>query len=104
MACVLNILCVRIQVSVSTYHYFLIQFNSWTHACRVNENSYCAYSKKIGKVILVSDKNNYRPIAIVIALYKIFELCIMRMIEAHLVTSDNQFEFKHEHGTKSRIL
>ena len=36
-----------------------------------------------------SDKNNYRPIAVVIALSKIFELCIMRMIEAHLVTSDN---------------
>ena len=36
-----------------------------------------------------SDKNNYRPIAIVIALSKIFEVCIMRMIEAHLVTSDN---------------
>ena len=49
-----------------------------------------------------SDKNNYRPIAIVIALSKIFELCIMRMIElleAHLVTSDNQFGFKREHGT-----
>ena len=45
-----------------------------------------------------SDKNNYRPIAIVIALSKIFELCIMRMIETHLVTSDNQFGFKREHG------
>ena len=33
-----------------------------------------------------SDKNNFRPIAIVIALSKIFELCIMRMIETHLVT------------------
>ena len=43
--------------------------------------------------------NNYRPIAIVIALSKIFELCIMRMIEAHLVTGDNQFGFKREHGT-----
>ena len=46
-----------------------------------------------------SDKNNYRPIAIVIALSKIFEICIMRMIETHLVTSDNQFGFKREHGT-----
>ena len=46
-----------------------------------------------------SDKNNYRPVAIVIALSKIFELCIMRMIETHLVTSDNQFGFKREHGT-----
>ena len=46
-----------------------------------------------------NDKNNYRPIAIVIALSKIFELCIMRMIETHLVTSGNQFGFKREHGT-----
>ena len=34
-----------------------------------------------------------------LALSKIFELCIMRMIETHLVTSDNQFGFKREHGT-----
>ena len=46
-----------------------------------------------------SDKNNYRPIAIVMALSKIFELCIMRKIETQLITSDNQFGFKHEHGT-----
>ena len=46
-----------------------------------------------------SDKNNCRPIAIVMALSKIFELCIMRKVETQLITSDNQFGFKREHGT-----
>ena len=46
-----------------------------------------------------SDKNNYRPIAIVMALSKIFELCIMRKVETQLITRDNQFGFKREHGT-----
>ena len=46
-----------------------------------------------------SDKNNYRPIAIVMALSKIFELCIMRKVETQLITSDNQFGFKREYGT-----
>ena len=32
------------------------------------------------------DKNNYRPIAIVTAPSKIFELCIMNLIESHLLT------------------
>ena len=45
-----------------------------------------------------SDKNNYRPIAIVMALSKIFELCIMGKVETQLFTSDNQFGFKREHG------
>ena len=46
-----------------------------------------------------SDKNNYRSIAIVMALSKIFELCIRRKVETQLITSDNQFGFKREHGT-----
>ena len=45
-----------------------------------------------------SDKNNYRSIAIVIALSKIFELCIMRKEGTQLITSDNQFGFKREHS------
>ena len=46
-----------------------------------------------------SDKNNYRPIAIVTALSKIFELCIMNLIESHLHTQENQFGFKKKHST-----
>ena len=42
-----------------------------------------------------SDKNNYRPIAIVTALSKIVELCLMNLIELQLDTSNNQFGFKN---------
>ena len=30
---------------------------------------------------------------------KILELCIMKLLETHLLTSDNQFGFKPQHGT-----
>ena len=33
------------------------------------------------------------------ALSKICELCIMRKVETQLITNDNQFGFKREHGT-----
>ena len=46
-----------------------------------------------------SDKNNYRPIAIVITPSKIVELCIMRKVETQLITSESEFGLKHEHGT-----
>ena len=51
-----------------------------------------------------SDKNNYRPIAIVTALSKIFELCIMNLIESHLLTQENQFGFKKKHSTDLYIF
>ena len=47
-----------------------------------------------------SAKNNYRPIAIVTAMSKIFELCLAIIMDAHLVTSDNQFGFKPKHSTE----
>ena len=46
-----------------------------------------------------SDKNKYRPIAIVTAISKSFELCLMNLIESHLITKDNQFGFKKKHST-----
>ena len=36
------------------------------------------------KQVVTSDKNNYRPIVIVMALSKMFELCIMRKVETQL--------------------
>ena len=51
-----------------------------------------------------SDKNNYRPIAIVTALSKIFELCIMNLIESHLLTQENQIGFKKKHSTELCIF
>ena len=44
-------------------------------------------------------KNNHRPIAIVTAMSKIFELCLSRIMDAYLFTSDNQFDFKRKHST-----
>ena len=46
-----------------------------------------------------SDKNNYRSIAVVTAFSKIFELCIMNVIESHQVIQENQFGFKKKHST-----
>ena len=41
-----------------------------------------------------SDKNNYRPIALVTACFKIFELCLLKIIELYLDTPDNQLGLK----------
>ena len=46
-----------------------------------------------------SVKNNYRPIAIVTAMSKIFESCLSRIMDAYLFTSDNQLSFKRKHST-----
>ena len=46
-----------------------------------------------------SDKNNYRPIAIVTAISKLIELCLSKLLDTFLVTSDNQFGFKRKHAT-----
>ena len=47
----------------------------------------------------ISDKNNYRPIAIVTAASKIFELCLSVILENYLFTHDQQFDFKSKHST-----
>ena len=46
-----------------------------------------------------SDKNNYRPIALVTAASKIFELCLSVILENYLFTHDQQFGFKSKHST-----
>ena len=51
-----------------------------------------------------SDKNNYRPIALVTACSKIFELCLLEIIELYLDTHDNQFGFKKQHSTDMCIF
>ena len=45
-----------------------------------------------------SDKNKYRPIALVTACSKIFELCILFIIEDYICTHDHQFGFKKQHA------
>ena len=40
-----------------------------------------------------SDKNNYRPIALVTAASKILELCLSMILEDYLFTHNQQFGF-----------
>ncbi len=47
----------------------------------------------------VTDKNNYRPIAVATSMSKVMELLILSINECFLNTSDNQFGFKKKHGT-----
>ena len=41
-----------------------------------------------------SDKNNYRPIALVTAASKIFEICILELLKMYLITHDHQLDLK----------
>jgi len=47
----------------------------------------------------LSDKNNYRPIALSSIISKVFEHIILQRLEAYLWTNDNQFGFKTSHST-----
>ena len=41
-----------------------------------------------------SDKNNYRPIALLTAASKLFEICILEILETYLVTTDQNLVLK----------
>ena len=43
--------------------------------------------------------NNYRPIDIVTAMSKLFELCLSKILDGYLCTSENQVGFKKKHAT-----
>ena len=45
-----------------------------------------------------SDKNNYRPIALVTATSKLFESCLLEILQMYLITHDHQFGFKTKHS------
>ena len=47
----------------------------------------------------LSDKNNYRPIALSSTISKVFENVILYRLEEYLWTADNQFGFKAGHST-----
>ena len=51
-----------------------------------------------------SDKNNYGPISLLTAASKIFEICILEVLEMYLITHDHQFEFKSKHSTDMCIF
>ena len=46
----------------------------------------------------LSDRNNYRPIALSSTVSKIFENVIINRLEEYLWTSDNQFRYKSGHS------
>ena len=56
---------------------------------------------KTGKI---SSKDDYRPIALASVMSKLIERFILERIETCLLTSDNQFGFKSNHGTDQCIL
>ena len=47
----------------------------------------------------LSDKNNYRPIALSSSISKVFENVVLHRLEEYLWTTDNQFGFKSGHST-----
>ena len=51
-----------------------------------------------------SDKNNYRPIALVTAASKLFEICILEILDTYLITHDHQFGFKAKYSTDMYIF
>ena len=51
-----------------------------------------------------SVKNYYRPIAIVTAASKLFEICILEILNTYLITHDHQFGFKSKHSTDMCIF
>ena len=51
-----------------------------------------------------SDKSNYRPTALVTACSKIFEICLLEMLEEYLQSHDHQFGFKKQHSTDMCIF
>ena len=46
-----------------------------------------------------SDRNNYRPIALVTAASNLYEICILGVLETYLLTHDHQFGLKSKHST-----
>ena len=56
---------------------------------------------KSGKI---NSKDNYRPIALASILSKVLEIILLARLEIYLLTSDNQFGFKKEHGTDMCIF
>ena len=47
----------------------------------------------------ITNISNYRPTALVTAMSKIFEFCLLDILQLFLTTSRNQFGFKQQHST-----
>ena len=70
--------------------------NAWMYARYLYETSFIPIL--INKNGDTSAKSNYRPIAIIIvtAMSKVFELCLSRMMDVYLFTSDNHVRIQTE--------
>ena len=53
---------------------------------------------------LVTDKDNYRPVAVTNVASKVFELLLLRHLQDLLYTENNQFGFKPKHGTDMAVF
>ena len=51
-----------------------------------------------------SDKNNYRPIALVTVASKLFEICILDVLETYFVTHGDHLRSKSKHYTDMCFL
>ena len=51
-----------------------------------------------------SDVSNYHPIALATIFSKFFEHVLLNRLHDYLLTSDNQFGFKHSHSTLMPIM
>ena len=87
----MSILCVHKSVFVFTYHYFFTSILSHGHMHAEFMKTAIVLILKKNRQGDTNDKHNYRPIAIVMAQSKIFELCIMRKVDTQLISSDNQW-------------
>ena len=87
-----HFVCAHTKISV---HLSLLFTAMWTHGHMPSDLMKTAIVPILkNRQGDTSDKNNYTTIAIVTAISKMLELCIMKLIETHLLTIDNQFGFK----------
>ena len=93
-----NIICENVRYSMYKYK---IVYNDWFNDL---SNIFNCIKQKQNKTGDTSDKNNYRPIAIVTAASKLFEICILKVLDAYLITHDHQFGFKSKHSTDMCIF
>ena len=56
------------------------------------------------KTVNTNDKNNYSPIALITAASKIFEICILKLLEIYLITHEHQIGLKSKHSTDMCIF
>ena len=75
--------------------------DTWLFVTWFDGHKYYTIRKNKGGKL--SDKNNYRPVAISNYLYRVVEVILLDRCEEYLWTSGNQFGFKANHPTEMCI-